>query len=160
MLFQSYQKQLLQEIQATVTPALSKAIATAFFATPRHHFVDKFLDHNAAKEIIELAITEKNLPKYLPKIYGNHPLGLAIDEKGVVISSISQPSAVLSMLQKLDIQKGQRVLEIGTASGWNAALLSKLVGEKGAVNSIEIISDLVQRAKKKMAKYQLSNVAL
>ena len=64
------------------------------------------------------------------------------------------------MLQKLDIQKGQRVLEIGTASGWNAALLSKLVETTGEVHSVEIIADLARRAKSKMAKYQLPNVYL
>jgi len=118
------------------------------------------LDYNEAKEIIEIPITSENLPKYLPQLYGNHPLALAVDEKGIGISSISQPSAVLSMLQKLDIQREHRVLEIGTASGWNATLMAKLVGAKGEVHSIEIISDLVQRAKSKIAKYQLANVHL
>jgi len=158
--FQSFQKQLFQQIQAEVTPAISKEIEAAYFDTPRHHFVDRLLDYNEAKEIIEIPITPENLPKYLPQLYGNHPLALAVDEKGVGISSISQPSAVLSMLQKLDIQKGQRILEIGTASGWNATLMAKLVGAKGEVHSIEIISDLVQRAKNRIAKYQLSNVHL
>ncbi|MFK7982501.1 MAG: hypothetical protein AB8G86_21150 [Saprospiraceae bacterium] len=39
--FQSYQKQLFQQIQTVATPAISKAIEKAFFDTPRHHFVDK-----------------------------------------------------------------------------------------------------------------------
>jgi len=158
--YQSYQKQLFQQVQASANPPISKEIEAAYFATPRHLFVDKLLDHNEAKEIVEISITEENLPIYLPQLYGNHPLALAVDEKGIGISSISQPSAVLSMLQRLGIEKGQRVLEIGTASGWNAALLSKLVGAEGEVHSVEIISDLVHRAKSKMAKYQLSNVHL
>ena len=158
--FQSYQKKLFQQVQETATPAISKEIEAAYFDTPRHHFVDRLLDYNEGKEIVEIPITEENLSKYLPQLYGNHPLALAVNEKGVGISSISQPSAVLLMLQKLDIQKGQRILEIGTASGWNAALMSKLVGVKGEVHSIEIISDLVQRAKSRIAKYQLSNVHL
>ena len=56
--YQSYQKQLFQQIQKeAVTPTISKTIETAFFDTPRHHFVDKLLDYNAAKEIVEIAVT-------------------------------------------------------------------------------------------------------
>jgi len=64
------------------------------------------------------------------------------------------------MLDKLNIKQGQKILEIGTASGWNAALMAKLVGEKGHIHSIDIISDLVNRAKAKFKALGISNVTL
>ena len=53
-------------------------------------------------------------------------------------SSCSQPSIVAAMLEALDVRPGHRVLEIGTGTGWNAALLAERVGERGKVTSIEI----------------------
>jgi protein-L-isoaspartate(D-aspartate) O-methyltransferase len=50
------------------------------------------------------------------------------------------------MLQLLDVRPGSRVLEIGTGSGYNAALLSELAGVTGRVFSVEIEPDLIERA--------------
>ncbi|WP_406138650.1 protein-L-isoaspartate O-methyltransferase family protein [Streptomyces sp. NBC_01089] len=47
--------------------------------------------------------------------------------------SNSQPSMVFSMLAALDVQEGSRVLEVGTGTGWNAALLSERVGSHNVV---------------------------
>lgn len=62
-------------------------------------------------------------------------------------SSSSQPSIVADMLATLDVHPGQSVLEIGTGTGWNAALLSYLVGEHGGVVTIEVDPDLAQAAR-------------
>jgi len=64
-----------------------------------------------------------------------------------VISSISQPSMVVHMLDLLNAQPGDRVLEIGTGSGYNAALLAELVGTAGTVVSVEIEPDLIAAAR-------------
>lgn len=53
-------------------------------------------------------------------------------------SSSSMPSVVAAMLAALDVRPGHAVLEIGTGSGYNAALLAELVGERGRVTSVEI----------------------
>ncbi len=50
------------------------------------------------------------------------------------------------MLEQLELGRGQRVLEIGTGTGYNAALLSNLVGPEGHVVSVEIEPDLAERA--------------
>lgn len=74
--------------------------------------------------------------------------------------TISQPSTVVFMLDKLELKKGNKVLEIGTGSGYNAALMSILVGRKGKVYTTEIIKELVSFAKKNIEKLKLKNVRL
>lgn len=62
-------------------------------------------------------------------------------------SSASQPSIVSEMLSALDVRPGHSVLEIGTGTGWNAALLSRCVGEHGRVVTIEVDPRLAQHAR-------------
>ncbi len=66
---------------------------------------------------------------------------------GVTISSSSQPSMMAIMLDQLDLQPGQRVLEIGSGTGYNAALIAHIVGDTGHVVTIDIDEDLVDRAR-------------
>lgn len=60
------------------------------------------------------------------------------DEAGRVVSSCSQPSMVALMLEQLSVEPGQRVLEIGAGTGYNAALLRYLVGPGGRVVSVDL----------------------
>lgn len=62
-------------------------------------------------------------------------------------SSGSKPSIVADMLSALDVQPGHAVLEIGTGTGWNAALLVKRVGNDGRVVSMEIDAELAAAAR-------------
>lgn len=62
-------------------------------------------------------------------------------------SSGSQPSIVAYMLDALDVRPGHSVLEIGTGTGWNAALLSHLVGEQGRVVTVEVDPSVAQDAR-------------
>ncbi|MGH3776473.1 MAG: methyltransferase, FxLD system [Pseudonocardiaceae bacterium] len=68
-------------------------------------------------------------------------------EDGTAISSASSPNLVATMLEQLDVQPGHRVLEIGAATGINAALLAELVGPTGEVVTIEIDDDLAGGAR-------------
>jgi protein-L-isoaspartate O-methyltransferase len=61
-------------------------------------------------------------------------------------SSSSQPSLVAAMLDAADLQAGMRVLEIGTGTGWTAALLCDRVGDQ-AVTTIEIDRSLAEQAR-------------
>ena len=71
--------------------------------------------------------------------------------------TISQPSVVSRMTEWLDVHEGQRVLEIGTGSGWQTAILSFLVGS-GQVYSIERDSNLVTFALANLSKLKITNV--
>lgn len=72
--------------------------------------------------------------------------------------TISQPSTVVAMTEALDVKEGQKILEIGTGSGWQSAILAKLVNEKGIVYTVEIIGDLVKMAKANLKKMGIENV--
>ena len=55
----------------------------------------------------------------------------------------SQPSTIANMLHLLDVKPGQRVLDVGSGSGWTTALLGVLVGPSGLVHGVEIVPELV-----------------
>ena len=68
-------------------------------------------------------------------------------------SSASAPSVVVGMLEATDLRPGQAVLEIGTGTGWNAALLSRRIGEGGRVVSIEVDPAVAAAARRALAGY-------
>lgn len=71
--------------------------------------------------------------------------------------TISQPSLVAFMTQELKPRPGDRVLEIGTGSGYQAAILSRLVAE---VYSIEIVESLAERAARVLEELGCGNVRI
>ncbi len=79
---------------------------------------------------------------------------------GVATSSASQPSMVAIMLEQLDLRPGQRVLEIGAGTGWNAGLMARIVGPAGAVVSVDIDAGLVDDARRHLAAAGVPGVAL
>lgn len=56
----------------------------------------------------------------------------------------SQPTTVRLMLQWLDPQPSDKVLDVGSGSGWTTALLAHLVGPRGSVYAVELVPELVQ----------------
>jgi len=74
--------------------------------------------------------------------------------------TISQPSTVARMLQLLELKKGDNVLEIGTGSGWNVVLISYIIGKQGKVLSLEIIDELLKKAKERIKKLKLKNIKI
>jgi protein-L-isoaspartate(D-aspartate) O-methyltransferase len=61
--------------------------------------------------------------------------------------TISQPTTAAFMLEKLDARPGQKILDVGSGSGWTTALLASLAGPKGKVIGLEIIPELVALGK-------------
>ncbi|MBN1644862.1 protein-L-isoaspartate(D-aspartate) O-methyltransferase [Candidatus Woesearchaeota archaeon] len=86
--------------------------------------------------------------EYLKEAYEDVPLPI------LQLQTISQPTTVVIMLQALDVRPGMKVLEIGAGSGYNAALLSILVGKKGRVYTTEIIPELADFAKNNLKKFK------
>ena len=67
--------------------------------------------------------------------------------------TISQPLVVAFMLELLQPREGEKILDIGSGSGWTSALLGEMVGKKGKVIAIEIIPELKEFGEKNVAKY-------
>lgn len=84
---------------------------------------------------------------------------IAIKTQGdEVTSSISQPGMVAQMLELLEARAGERILEIGTGSGYNAALLAELVGPRGSVTTVELDAELAGRAATALRELGYDNV--
>ncbi|MEO8397379.1 MAG: methyltransferase domain-containing protein, partial [Chloroflexota bacterium] len=99
------------------------------------------------------------LPDLAPeKAYQDDALPIKFDEDGSVLSSSSQPSMMAIMLRQLQLKPGQNVLEIGTGSGYNAALLQQLVGDEGRVTSVEIDAPLADLASANLQRVAMGRV--
>ena len=107
-------------------------------------------------EKVESAL--QNIPRHefvpeseLEYAYDNEPLPIMKNQ------TISQPGVVTRMTEWLDIKNGQNILEIGTGSGWQSAILSYLVGS-GTIYSIERHPELVKFAQENLKKLKIDNV--
>ena len=72
--------------------------------------------------------------------------------------TISAPGVVAAMTEALEVKEGEKVLEVGTGSGYQTAILAKLVGGKGKIFSVERIRKLAEEAKKLFERTGLKNV--
>ena len=91
------------------------------------------------------------LPEYLDRAYDDCPLPIGEGQ------TISQPYIVALMTELLELNNKKKVLEIGTGSGYQAAILAELAGE---VYSIELIEALGKNAEKILDKLSYSNIHL
>ncbi|MDB4938125.1 MAG: Protein-L-isoaspartate O-methyltransferase [Labilithrix sp.] len=87
-----------------------------------------------------------------------HPLGDAYADHPLPIghgATISQPTVVGMMSEALELDGTQRILEVGTGSGYQAAVLSRLAGH---VDTIEVVPELAERAMRALREVGASNV--
>jgi protein-L-isoaspartate(D-aspartate) O-methyltransferase len=127
----------------------SYAVEQAFLMVAREHFVPFFYQEDTQSkkmDWIRFDAAQSSEEAYLEHIYRDQPLVIRIDARGWPVSSSSLPSVMAKMLEALDVHPGQRVLEIGTGSGYNAALLASLAGDPRNVFTIERDALLAQRA--------------
>lgn len=89
--------------------------------------------------------------RYRKDAYADHPLPIGEGQ------TISQPHVVALMTEALRLKPGDRVLEIGTGSGYQAAVLAEIVKE---VKSIEIRPGLAQQAAARLKELGYTNVAV
>lgn len=119
----------------------SRAVERAFRAVPRHVFIETIYRPGADWSERSVRVVhfdrERPDPDHLRLIYSDDALVTAVQNE-MPVSSASQPSLVASMLELLELKGGERVLEIGTGTGYNAALLSEVVGPEGRVVTMEV----------------------
>lgn len=120
--------EILATYRETGTGAPDAAVIAAMRRVPRHEFVPAAL---------------------VPFAYDNRPLPIGLEQ------TISQPYIVAFMTDLASVRKGDRVLEVGTGSGYQAAVLA----EMGAtVHTIEILPALAASARERLARLGYANV--
>jgi protein-L-isoaspartate(D-aspartate) O-methyltransferase len=87
------------------------------------------------------------LPHLSPEqVYADQAVAIKQGVDGSVVSSSSQPSMMAIMLNQLRLKEGCNVLEIGTGSGYNAAIMQQIVGESGKITTIEYDQEVARHA--------------
>lgn len=108
-----------------VDPATEARVRAAMSSTPRAEFLPPEVRHLADAD---------------------HPVMIGWN------ATNSQPSTVARMLELLDVQSGDRVLDVGSGSGWTTAILSVLAGDEGAVFGVELVPQLVEYGNERLAE--------
>jgi protein-L-isoaspartate(D-aspartate) O-methyltransferase len=142
-----YQQQLAQMLH-TNAPSLSEQVIQAFRAIPRHLFVDHYYLHQQKEGTpVWTRYEQDESAGWYEQVYSDRALVTRIDQHGRTLSSSSQPGVMAAMLDALDIRPGMRVLEIGTGTGYNAALLVHLAGDAHLITTLDLDSEAIERAK-------------
>ncbi len=134
--FTALRRALIERLQRRGA-LVDERIAAAFDAVPRHVFLPGLPPEQVYRD--EAIITKAH--------------------DGVNLSSSSQPAMMATMLDQLMVEPGQRVLEIGAGTGYNAALLRFLVGARGQIATIDVDDDIVAAARAALATVGYADVA-
>ena len=127
----NFEQERLEMVETTIEArgVSNEAVLEAMRTVPRHLFV---------------------LPDYVDIAYGDYPLPIDYGQ------TISQPYIVAWMTELLELEPGEKVLEIGTGSGYQAAVLAELEGVE--VYTIEIVPELAEIAAKRLDELGYSEV--
>jgi protein-L-isoaspartate O-methyltransferase len=120
--------------------------------TPRHEFVPRWLAQDEAGRWYPVAHDDPaTVAEWTARTYTDVPLVTAVDDAGLPISSSSQPSLMVRMLDELAVADDSSVLEIGTGTGYNVALLChRLPADQ--VHSIDLEPALTELARERLAE--------
>jgi protein-L-isoaspartate(D-aspartate) O-methyltransferase len=131
----------------------------------RAQMVDRILVGQHLAPAVEAALRRVERHRYVP----DAPLSDAYDEIAVIthtfpdgthLSCASGPTIVAAMLNALGVQPGQRIMEIGAGTGYNAALLATLAGADGHVTTIDINADVTANARRNLDETDFHNITV
>jgi protein-L-isoaspartate(D-aspartate) O-methyltransferase len=152
----SYRKRLVNKLVEEKVYS-SHAFQEAFLTVPREAFLTGFYRKKGSGFSWEWmsapdmeGVEKESWQEWYEAIYQDVALTTQVDANGRPTSSSSQPSVMAMMLDALDIQVGMRVLEIGTGTGYNAALMATLVGTNHLVTTIEIDEVIAVQAQQQL----------
>lgn len=139
------------DISSTVIPTGEEDA----YAEVRLQLIDEIKDMGVTNANILRVMAEVPRHKFVPsefldQAYANHPLPIGYGQ------TISQPYIVAWMTELLDLQEGEKVLEIGTGSGYQAAVLAELGDVE--VYSIEIVPELAAAAAERLQEMGYTNI--
>ncbi|MDT9699721.1 methyltransferase domain-containing protein [Streptomyces sp. P17] len=144
--------ELVREIDRSGAWAEDPGWREVFAAVPRHLFVPYY--YVGAVGGYERRWGESPEPgareRWLRGAYADVPLATRLRD-GELLSSSSQPSLMAMMLVALGVQDGDRVLEIGAGSGYNAALLAERLGDDDLVTTVDLEPEITESARQHLA---------
>jgi protein-L-isoaspartate(D-aspartate) O-methyltransferase len=124
--------------------------------SPNKSFLQKYISPYVTSDIVLNAFVQVDRADFVPEEYQEHAYTDAIIPVAEG-SSISQPSLVAKMIDMLQPSGQGKILEVGTASGYGAALLSRCASE---VHTIEISSELAAQSQEKLAALGYQNITV
>ncbi|MFJ8540573.1 methyltransferase domain-containing protein [Streptomyces sp. NPDC093586] len=140
---------LVREIELSGAWAADPVWRESFEAVPRHLFVPSY--YVGVRGGYERRWGEHPDPaareRWVRGAYADVPLATRLRD-GELLSSSSQPSLMATMLVELDVTDGDRVLEIGAGTGYNAALLAHRLGDDGLVTTIDLDPEITESARR------------
>ncbi|TCC28752.1 methyltransferase domain-containing protein [Kribbella sindirgiensis] len=136
----------------------SPSLEQAFLDVPRHVFVPEFFRLKQSDEGLTVVdgIVDAVDPAWLATVYTNEALITQVKPIAgrpgttTFTCSSSAPALMADMIEELGIERGMDVLEIGTGTGYNAAILCRLLGDQ-AVTTIDIDPELSAQARERLA---------
>ncbi|MBT2417138.1 methyltransferase domain-containing protein [Streptomyces sp. ISL-22] len=143
---------LVREIDASGAWADDPVWREAFAAVPRHLFVPYYYVGVAGGyerrwgQSPDAAARER----WVRGAYADTPLATRLRD-GELLSSSSQPSLMAMMLVALEVADGDRVLEIGAGTGYNAALLAHRLGDDDLVTTVDLEPEITEAARQHLA---------
>ena len=128
----------------------SPAIVEAFAAVPRERFLGpgpwQVCGFDADLKGVKYRATTDADPRH---VY--HNVAIAIDQSRVLNNG--QPGTIAAWIQWLEPARGERVVHVGTGTGYYTAVLSEIVGHEGSVRGFEVDEHLAARARENLAPY-------
>ncbi|MCS0604945.1 methyltransferase domain-containing protein [Streptomyces sp. LP11] len=144
--------ELVREIDADGAWAADPVWREAFATVPRHLFVPYY--YVTGPRGHERRWCESPDPaareRWVRGAYADVPLATRLRD-GELLSSSSQPSLMARMLVALGVEDGDRVLEVGAGTGYNAALLGHRLGDDGLVTTIDLEPEITESARQHLA---------
>jgi protein-L-isoaspartate(D-aspartate) O-methyltransferase len=123
--YEALRRELVRELRERGA-VRTERVAEAFARVPRHVFVPDV----PARDV-----------------YADRSIAIKLQD-GVPVSSSSQPAIMAEMIEMLALRGGERVLEIGAGTGYNAAVLAEVVGPSGSVVTIDVDDELLHAARR------------
>lgn len=143
---------LVREIDASGAWDDDPVWRAAFEAVPRHLFVPYY--YVGVTGGYERRWGESPDPRarerWVRGAYADVPLATRLRD-GELVSSSSQPSLMAKMLAELGVEDGDRVLEVGAGTGYNAALLAHRLGDDDLVTTVDLEPEITESARRHLA---------
>lgn len=129
-----------------------------YYSTLRTRLIDGLKQRGYIQsDVVEKAMRSVPREKFIPssrikKAYYDQPLDIGNGQ------TISAPHMVAIMTEAMNLSNGQKVLEIGTGSGYHAAVVASIIGKNGVVYSLERFEDLAEVSQQRLKETGFNNV--